>query len=207
MTHQEKHLLPITRDMLNTKASLDPKFAVCANGKSRSPINLGKAKVGVDKKLKPLIREYNSAYVALVNNKFNSAYSLKQMHWHSPSEHRIDGQQYFVSLFPSLSNTTATISARPALDCPDCHVLAVEICSRASSGHPDPVIEKIHNKLRELAKGLRKNGHKYYKYVTSISKGQDETLKAQLDMRCKNNNRPVHEGAIRGAVEPSIECL
>ncbi|CAA3011274.1 Hypothetical predicted protein [Olea europaea subsp. europaea] len=143
---------------------------MCANGKSRSPINLGKAKVGVGKKLKPLIREYNSAYVALVNNKFNSAYSLKQMHWHSPSEHRIDGQQYFVSLFPSLSNTTATISARPALDCPDCHVLAVEVAElhlvhvandgRVSVvsilfrlGHPDPVIEKIHNKLRELAKG------------------------------------------------------
>lgn len=58
---------------------MDPKFAVCANGKSRSPINLGKAKVGVDKKLKPLIREYNSAYVALVNNKFNSAVSFSAL--------------------------------------------------------------------------------------------------------------------------------
>ncbi|CAI9783315.1 unnamed protein product [Fraxinus pennsylvanica] len=214
-------------------ASLDPKFAMCANGKSQSPINIVKAKVVVDKKLKPLIREYNSANVTLVNNKFNVAviypgncgkltvdgkkYSLKQMHWHSPSEHRIDGEQFAAELHLVHLADDGSVSV-------------VSILFRL--GHPDPVIEKIQNKLSELAKEVhtsnekapitvgpfhptevRKNGHKYYKYVgsfttppctenvtwiihakvRSISKGQVETLKAPLDMRCKNNNRPVQE--------------
>lgn len=60
----------------NKWGSLDPKFTMCANGKSQSPINIVKAKVVVDKKLKPLIREYNSVNVTLVNNKFNVAVSL-----------------------------------------------------------------------------------------------------------------------------------
>ncbi|KAL2481672.1 Alpha carbonic anhydrase 1 [Abeliophyllum distichum] len=214
-------------------ASLDPKFSMCANGKSQSPINIVKDKVVVDKKLKPLIRQYNAANVTLVNNKFNVAvvypsncgmlivdgkkYSLKQMHWHSPSEHRIDGQQF-----------AAELHLVHVAD--DGNVSVVGILFQY--GHPDPVIEKIQNKLSELAKEIRtrneeapvivgpfhptevrKNGHKYYRYtgsfstppcaenvtwiilakVRSISKEQVEALKAPLDTRCKNNNRPVQE--------------
>ncbi|PIN16814.1 Carbonate dehydratase [Handroanthus impetiginosus] len=89
--------------------SLDPKFWMCANGKSQSPINIVTTKVVLNKNLKPLIRSYDSENVTLVNNKFNvgvrypdhsgsliidnKVYTLKQMHWHAPSEHRIDGQQ------------------------------------------------------------------------------------------------------------------
>lgn len=32
-------------------------------------------------------------------------YSLKQMHWHSPSEHRIDGVQYDLPLFLTRTHT------------------------------------------------------------------------------------------------------
>ncbi|CAI9760841.1 unnamed protein product [Fraxinus pennsylvanica] len=213
--------------------SLDPKFSMCANGKSQSPINIVKAKVVVDKKLKPLIREYSSANVTLVNNKFNVAvvypsncgklivdgkkYSLKQMHWHSPSEHRIDGQQFAAELHLVHVADDGSVSVVGIL---------------FQLGRPDPVIEKIQNKLSELAKEvhtsneeapvtvgpfhpteLRKNGHKYYKYVgsfttppctenvtwiilekvRSMSKIQVEALKAPLDTGCKNNNRPVQE--------------
>jgi carbonic anhydrase len=32
-------------------------------------------------------------------------FSLKQVHWHSPSEHRINGEQYSLSLSLSLTHT------------------------------------------------------------------------------------------------------
>ncbi|CAA2970503.1 alpha carbonic anhydrase 1, chloroplastic [Olea europaea subsp. europaea] len=217
----------------NKWGSLDPKFTMCANGKSQSPINIVKAKVVVDKKLKPLIREYNSVNVTLVNNKFNVAvvypsncgklivddkkYSLKQMHWHSPSEHRIDGQQFAAELHLVHVADDGSVSVVGIL---------------FQLGRPDPVIEKIQNKLSELANEVRtnkeetpvtvgpfhptevrKNVHNYYKYVgsfttppctenvtwvilakvRSMSKEQVEALKAPLDTGCKNNNRPVQE--------------
>ncbi|XP_022888545.1 alpha carbonic anhydrase 1, chloroplastic-like isoform X2 [Olea europaea var. sylvestris] len=233
----------------NKWGSLDPKFTMCANGKSQSPINIVKAKVVVDKKLKPLIREYNSVNVTLVNNKFNVAvvypsncgklivddkkYSLKQMHWHSPSEHRIDGQQggdwnSVGHAFTEKLRFAAELHLVHVAD--DGSVSVVGILFQL--GRPDPVIEKIQNKLSELANEVRtnneetpvtvgpfhptevrKNVHKYYKYVgsfttppctenvtwvilakvRSMSKEQVEALKAPLDTGCKNNNRPVQE--------------
>ncbi|KAL2487141.1 Alpha carbonic anhydrase 1 [Abeliophyllum distichum] len=94
---------------------LSPKFDKCSNGKSQSPINIVKHKAVINNKLKPLIRDYKSAInVTLLNYGFivgmqypnNSGilmvdgkkYSLKQMHWHSPSEHRIDGLQFDAEL-------------------------------------------------------------------------------------------------------------
>ncbi|PIN19498.1 Carbonic anhydrase [Handroanthus impetiginosus] len=211
-------------------ASLNPKFFLCAKGKSQSPIDIVTDKVVVSKKLKPLIRNYHAANVTLVNYKFtvgieypdhtggiivgDKEYKLKQMHWHSPSEHRINGIRY--------------AAEQHMVHISDDGQIAV-VATLFKYGHPDPVLSEVHSKLNELAsnnirsheagkitigpfypKELRQTSRKYYRYIgsssippcsenlmylvlgkaRSISREQVESLKAPLDMRCKNNARP-----------------
>ncbi|KAL6507735.1 hypothetical protein OROGR_023930 [Orobanche gracilis] len=54
-------------------ASLDPTFRLCGIGKSQSPIDIITDRAVTNNKLKPLIREYCSVNVTLVNNKFTVA--------------------------------------------------------------------------------------------------------------------------------------
>ncbi|KAG8374123.1 hypothetical protein BUALT_Bualt11G0098200 [Buddleja alternifolia] len=210
-------------------AKLNPNFSMCANGKSQSPINILTKEAILNRKLKPLIRSYDPTNVTLINNKFNigvrypdhsgdlvvdgKMYYLKQMHWHAPSEHRIDGQQYAAELHLVHIADDVNVS-----------VVAILF----EYGRPDPLLAKIQNKLKELSyevkhheetpiplgpfhpTEVRKSCHKYYRYVGSfttppctqnviwnivgkvrtISREQVEALKTPLDMRCKNNARP-----------------
>uniref|UniRef100_A0A803QJQ8 Alpha-carbonic anhydrase domain-containing protein n=1 Tax=Cannabis sativa TaxID=3483 RepID=A0A803QJQ8_CANSA len=86
---------------------LSPEYSECAKGKLQSPLNILKNQVVRSKVFKPLIRNYVPVNATLLNNQFNVGikyegdagsmevngknYSLKQMHWHSPSEHRLNG--------------------------------------------------------------------------------------------------------------------
>ncbi|CAA2976803.1 alpha carbonic anhydrase 1, chloroplastic [Olea europaea subsp. europaea] len=207
--------------------NLSPKFDQCKNGKSQSPIDIVKHKAVINKKLKPLIRKYHSAVnVTLVNYGFTvgvrypnksgalmldgKKYSLKQMHWHSPSEHRIDGVQFDAELHLVHIAEDHSVSVVGIL---------------YKYGRTDPIVAKIESKLIELGHHrttqikmgpfnphqLRKRTHKYYRYVGSfttppctehviwlilgkvrhISREQVEALQAPLDMGCKKNSRPV----------------
>ncbi|KAG6386205.1 hypothetical protein SASPL_155096 [Salvia splendens] len=213
----------------NMWGKINPNFSTCGSGKTQSPINILTDKAVLNKKLKPLIRSYGSCNVTLVNNKFNvgvrypdhtggvvvdgKMYSLKQMHWHSPSEHRINGKQYAAELH--LVHVTD-----------EGNVAVVAILF--DYGHADPLLAKMQKALNELAyevkrhedspitfgpfhpTEVRKSCHKYYRYVgsfttppctqdviwyilarvRSVSKAQVEALRAPLDLRCKNNARP-----------------
>ncbi|KAL0374867.1 UNVERIFIED_CONTAM: Alpha carbonic anhydrase 1, chloroplastic [Sesamum radiatum] len=185
-------------------ASLNPNFSLCAYGKSQSPINIVTNQVVLNKNLQPLTRQYHAVNVTLVNNKFTVAiqypdhtggitvdekqYALKQMHWHSPSEHRIDGNRY-----------AAELHMVHVAD--DGKVLVVATLFKY--GHADPVLAKIENKLNGVrgcqeARGRSDRSRAISpdrieansEQVRSISREQVEALKAPLDMRCKNNARP-----------------
>ncbi|KDP37301.1 hypothetical protein JCGZ_06755 [Jatropha curcas] len=208
--------------------SLSPTYSECSKGKSQSPINIIKNDTVLDSNLKPLIRDYEIANATLVNNVCNIGvhfdngcgaliidgknYKLIQLHWHSPSEHQINGVHYPLELHLV---HLAEDGARS--------VVAVLY----KYGPENPFIAKIHNGLGKLAKNEYGNGHvpleqldvkplkkktsKYFRYIGSlttppctenviwnvlgkartVSKEQVEALKAPLEKAYKHNNRPV----------------
>jgi carbonic anhydrase len=85
---------------------LDPKFALCSNGRNQSPIDIAGS---IKAELKPLKLDYKAGAADIVNNghtvQINYApgnpldlegrgYELKQFHFHAPSENKINGKQY-----------------------------------------------------------------------------------------------------------------
>jgi carbonic anhydrase len=85
---------------------LDAKFAVCANGRNQSPIDL---KIFVEADLKPLKLDYKASVAEILNNghtvqvNYNAgsslgvdgvSFELKQFHFHAPSENKINGKQF-----------------------------------------------------------------------------------------------------------------
>ncbi|CAM8959132.1 hypothetical protein QQ045_002956 [Rhodiola kirilowii] len=205
--------------------------STCANGKAQSPINIVTDNVVKNGKLKPLVRYYLATNATLINSGYNIGmkynhdvgvlnvegknYTLAQMHWHTPSEHQIDGEQ-----FPAELHLVHM--------CDDGTLAVVGILFKY--GKPDPFLSKLKDELEELGKEkcqkdeeskieiekvnvkyLRKNNKKFYRYIGSlttppcsenvmwniltkvrtISKEQVELLQAPLVGEYKKNFRPV----------------
>uniref|UniRef100_A0A7N0SYZ7 Carbonic anhydrase n=1 Tax=Kalanchoe fedtschenkoi TaxID=63787 RepID=A0A7N0SYZ7_KALFE len=212
--------------------SMNSKYALCANGKTQSPINIVTDDVVKNKKLKSLVRDYQSTNATLINNGYNlgmkfnpdvgtlkvdgKEYSLIQMHWHTPSEHQIDGEEFPAEIH--------LVHMEPE------HGTLAVVGILFKYGSSDPVLNKLKDELEELAKEkcqedeearipvdkvnikyLRKTNKKFYRYIGSlttppcsesvvwniltkvktISKEQVELLQAPLDSSYKKNCRPV----------------
>ncbi|KAL9271669.1 Alpha carbonic anhydrase 1, chloroplastic-like protein [Drosera capensis] len=210
--------------------SISPQFALCSTGKHQSPINIIHSKVIVHKGLAPLSTYYHLDNATLLNTglsieeqvKGRSAfviggktYKLMQVHWHTPSEHLLNGVQYPAELH---------------------QVHQAEDGSRAvvgilyKYGKPDALVEKIQPHLKALAeedcgdhareeiflrrfnnRALNRKPRKYYRYVGSLttppcdenviwtvmakvktmSKKQVAALSGTLCALNKRNSRPV----------------
>ncbi len=87
-------------------SKVDSKFAMCAMGKNQSPIDLANA---VKSTLQPLKTDYKPGATDIVNNGHTvqvnfgagstltvdgKAFELKQFHFHSPSENKLNGKQF-----------------------------------------------------------------------------------------------------------------
>ncbi|XP_047079479.1 alpha carbonic anhydrase 1, chloroplastic-like [Lolium rigidum] len=169
--------------------SLSPNFTLCSKGIYQSPIDIVKDFAVHNPKMEPLERDYTAANVTMVDNVFNIAlryndtsgavkvdgkkYKLKQLHWHSPSEHTINGQRFAVEL-------------HMVHYADDGNVTVVSILYRY--GKPDPFLFQINDTLAELSaegckaekgdplpvgvvnmKELRQGAHRYFRYLGSLS--------------------------------------
>ncbi|KAJ0976722.1 hypothetical protein J5N97_012196 [Dioscorea zingiberensis] len=213
--------------------SLSPQFRACTQGNRQSPVHIVKKETVRNANLKTLERDYIPTNATLVNNVFNiliqynqnvgsvivneKKYHLKQMHWHSPAEHTIDGVRHPVELHLVHFSDDGNIT-----------VVAVLY----KFGSEDKLLLQIKDKVDELAKdvcslsgekvthiplgvidtkALKHGSHKYYRYVGSLtsppctenviwniagkvremSEEQAAALKAPLDVKYKHNSRPL----------------
>ncbi|KAL6906099.1 hypothetical protein ACP4OV_003700 [Aristida adscensionis] len=89
---------------------LGPEYKLCTEGKQQSPINIDTKTVVSAPNLDTLNRTYAATNAILINNGHDimmtfegkvgtitvagKAYNFVRVHWHSPSEHTINGQRY-----------------------------------------------------------------------------------------------------------------
>jgi len=88
---------------------LDPKYSMCKQGSSQSPINITKSVTVESEDLEKIVFDYrtgaseviNNGHTVQVNIKGGSSitvdgieFSLKQFHFHTPSENQIEGQNF-----------------------------------------------------------------------------------------------------------------
>nr|WP_263326794.1 carbonic anhydrase family protein [Neobacillus sp. Marseille-Q6967] len=89
---------------------LDPSFIACKNGKEQSPINIEYPQVKTTQKLKNFLIDYRTTPFSVVNNGHTiqanttelgnrliigeKEYTLSQFHFHDPSEHQLNGQNF-----------------------------------------------------------------------------------------------------------------
>ena len=100
---------------------LNPDFAACTNGKEQSPINIETSRVIEDKKITDLVINYKPTEFSLTNNGHTiqgnaltndntfivdqKEYRLAQFHFHTPSEHQINGKNFDMELHFVNQNT------------------------------------------------------------------------------------------------------
>ncbi|KAL2900188.1 Alpha carbonic anhydrase 1 chloroplastic [Bienertia sinuspersici] len=205
------------------------KYAVCSSGKRQSPVDINTNEAVLNKTLEPLDRDYHVEKATLLTNGTlieisfvgkgelkidGKAYKLKQLHFHTPSEHHLNGVDYVAELHQVHEATDGSRA-----------VVAILF----KHGPPSPLVDMLMPQLKELANKpctghvqkvdipkfdlsfLRKWPRDYYRYQGSlttspcdenviwnvlceaktISMDQATALSAPLCQENKNNARPV----------------
>ena len=211
-----------------------PAYSACS-GKNQSPINIIKKNTVLNQNMQLHSQEYNEVVNATLINSGHvialrydghvgwmeingTKYTFKQMHWHSPSEHLIDGRRYAAELH--LVHEAEDHRAA---------VIAILYQYGNSPAEFDPFLAKLGQAFQKLSKEksdkehvtqvnvgmfstnpLTQNNQIYFRYVGSfttppctenviwtvlgkvrfISKQQVEALKAPLMPGYKDNARP-----------------
>ncbi|KAL5546404.1 hypothetical protein UlMin_006091 [Ulmus minor] len=208
---------------------LNETWYLCRNGTKQSPINIDKRSLKVYPKLGELKRDYKPASATLENPGYyiavnwdnenagkitigGSNYRLRQCHWHTPSEHKINGESFDLELhMVHINNTTGQIAVVGIL---------------YIYGPSDPFLSLLYEQIRNLQSGIKKidlenvypgnvefpkSSRKYYRYdgslttppcsenviwtllhkVRTVSKEQVEVLKKAVDRGFEKNARPI----------------
>uniref|UniRef100_A0A0A0LAM4 Carbonic anhydrase n=1 Tax=Cucumis sativus TaxID=3659 RepID=A0A0A0LAM4_CUCSA len=158
----------------------------CNNGNMQSPIDLSNKRVKVVKHLGQLKNKYKPS-IAIIKNRGHDIsvkweedagsieingtdYLLQQAHWHSPSEHTLNGRRYDleVHLVHQSSNPNAK------------YPIAV-VGFFYKIGRPDSFLSKLNRKIKALnekkeikagiinPRWIKNGGMKYYRYIGSLT--------------------------------------
>ncbi|ONK75669.1 uncharacterized protein A4U43_C03F19300 [Asparagus officinalis] len=161
------------------------EWSECGKGEMQSPIDLHHQRVQVLDYLGPLTRKYQPADAVMVNRGHDisvkweegaaggillngTEYFLRQLHWHAPSEHSINGVRYSLELH--MVHQSA-----------DKKIAVVGIMYKI--GRPDPLLAKMEHYITMLkdAEGeeeklgmidpedVKWGSRKYYRYMGSLT--------------------------------------
>ena len=146
-----------------TWGGLKPEFTLCGNGQRQSPIDI-RGGLAVD--LEPVRFSYRPTPFAVIDNghtvQANLApgnhvevggkrFDLVQFHFHRPSEERIDGRQFEMSVHLVHKDEQGRLA-----------VVAVLIDKGMDAGSPQPAVQKVWNNL-------------------PLEKGEESSARVQLD--------------------------
>ncbi|KAK7267793.1 hypothetical protein RIF29_20472 [Crotalaria pallida] len=215
---------------------LKKEWAICKNGAMQSPIDLSSRKVTMVPELGDLKKYYKPQNATIANRGHDivmkwkgdagsiiingTKFFLKQCHWHSPTEHTINGKRYDLelhmvhdSLNPNAKNKLAVVAVMFRI------------------GRPDPTLSKLSKYIESMVNEeaeksigvinpseIKLGGKKYYRYmgsltvppcsegviwsinkkIISVSREQVKLLRAAVHDHAEQNARPVQPLNQRG---------
>ncbi|KAL6644664.1 hypothetical protein ACP70R_016272 [Stipagrostis hirtigluma subsp. patula] len=208
--------------------AIKPEWAACGTGRMQSPIDLSHERVTLVRSLGYLNHSYRAAEASIVNRGHDimirfqgdagslvingTAYYLRQLHWHSPTEHTVDGRRYDMELHmvhESAAKKAAVIGILYEVGAPDAFLHKLEPFIRRIADRRD---REEHVGVVD-PRGARGRASVYYRYmgslttppctegviwtivkrVRTVSKHQMELLRDAVHDDMEKNARPVQE--------------
>ncbi|TYI87348.1 hypothetical protein E1A91_D04G128800v1 [Gossypium mustelinum] len=179
---------------------LKMEWSACKNGVLQSPVDLSSQRVKIVNKAGELKKTYKPCDAILRNrghdislkwhncdagliNINGTEYSLQQVHWHSPSEHTINGARYALELHmvhhstdPNFNHSVAVIGLLYFFSLPEFCINIYKL------GAPDAFLSKLITNVTSLADEMQErevgvidpnmigiDGKKYYRYIGSLT--------------------------------------
>ncbi|XP_059627015.1 alpha carbonic anhydrase 7-like [Cornus florida] len=162
---------------------ISSEWSMCSNGEMQSPIDLLNERVQIVSYLGRLKRDYKPSNAALINRghdmmlKWKDAghmqingtkYELRECHWHSPSEHTIDGKRFDLELHlvhESKSKKIAVVGIMYKFGRTDSFLLKMKdhLEAMANSNELERVVGKVDPKQIKIG------SRKYYRYIGSLT--------------------------------------
>ncbi|GMP98798.1 hypothetical protein CsSME_00046542 [Camellia sinensis var. sinensis] len=163
---------------------IHPEWSLCKNGTMQSPIDMLNERVKVVSYLGKLKRDYNPSNATLINRGHDmklewddgaghmeingTEYELKQCHWHSPSEHTINGRRFDLELHlvhESKSGRSAVTGIMYKLGRPDSFLSEMNqhFAAIAKTGEEEREVGMVN------PKHINMGSRKYYRYIGSLT--------------------------------------
>ncbi|KAL9318203.1 hypothetical protein ACSQ67_014720 [Phaseolus vulgaris] len=166
---------------------LKKEWETCKSGKMQSPIDLSSHRVKVVPKLGELKKHYKPQNATVKNRGHDielkwgedagsininaTDFFLHQCHWHSPSEHTINGRRYDLELHMVHESKSKNGKTKIAV---------VGILFKI--GRPDPILSKLSEIIKSMGENevekkigvfdpseIKLGGKKYYRYIGSLT--------------------------------------
>ncbi|EOA27729.1 hypothetical protein CARUB_v10023883mg [Capsella rubella] len=165
---------------------IKPEWAMCGKGDLQSPIDLTNKRVTIVTHFQKLTKDYKPCNATLINRGHDmmlrfegegpgsfmvngtDEYKLLQLHWHSPSEHTINGRRFALELHLVHENINGSLAVVTVL---------------YKIGRPDSFLRSLEKKLSVITdqseakknvemidpKSIKIGSRKYYRYLGSLT--------------------------------------
>ncbi|KAK3036386.1 hypothetical protein RJ639_032155, partial [Escallonia herrerae] len=151
---------------------LKKEWAACKNGEMQSPIDMSNQRVEIIRNSRKLEKDYKPSKATVKNRGHDimlewagdagsihindTEYHLRQAHWHSPSEHSINGRRYALELHMVHQNTDLNLKD---------HIAVNAVLYKI--GKPDWFLSKLVRNITSM------NGQKYEERISGVMDPKD----------------------------------